>query len=168
MSARGRNHGLRKLCGCGRARWPKCPHAWHFSFKPRGGVRWRFSLDHELGRHLDSKEEAKSEADRIRTEIRQGTFRRADGMRPPTLAPVGQTLDQLATSYFAAVKATGKRSAASDASRLVRLCTYDTLDGRRLGAWQAAEITEDVLEGFHASLRAADLAASTRNHTPRS
>src|SRR5437773_13797 len=28
----GRNDGLRKVCRCGRHKWTKCPHPWHFSF----------------------------------------------------------------------------------------------------------------------------------------
>jgi hypothetical protein len=42
-----RNNGLRKLCGCTRRNWSKCPHPWHFNFKLRGGKAWRFSLDTE-------------------------------------------------------------------------------------------------------------------------
>ena len=36
----GRRHngGLRKRCGCPRKVWPKCPHSWHFNYKPRGGA----------------------------------------------------------------------------------------------------------------------------------
>jgi hypothetical protein len=44
----GRNEGLRKVCGCGRHKWPKCPHPWHFSFQWEGR-HYRFSLDRHLG-----------------------------------------------------------------------------------------------------------------------
>jgi hypothetical protein len=72
---RRRNHGLRKRCGCPRKVWPKCPHSWHFNYKPRGGKPYRISLDRELRRHIDSKTEAQKEAARIRVEIDGGTFR---------------------------------------------------------------------------------------------
>jgi integrase len=47
---------------------------------------------------------------------------------------------------------------------LAQFCAYQTLDGRRLGAWQMADINEDLIEGFHAALHVAGRAASTRNH----
>ena len=87
MSSRARTYGLRKVCDCGRRQWPKCPHTWHFSFKPRGGRRWRFSLDIELGHHIASKTEADTEADRIRTELRNGTFQPAAGVPHQAQAP---------------------------------------------------------------------------------
>src|SRR5947207_14627386 len=72
-----RNHGLRKKCGCPRTAWPTCPHSFHFNFKPRGGRHWRFSLDAEIGRHIGSTTEAQHEPRRIRNEILDGTFVRA-------------------------------------------------------------------------------------------
>jgi hypothetical protein len=46
---------------------------------------------------------------------------------------------------------------------LARLCASLAPDGRRLGQWPMTAITEDLLAGFHASLLACGLAASTRN-----
>jgi integrase len=78
MRKRHCNHGLRKLCDCARKRWSTCAHPWHFNFKPRRSEKaWRFSLDAELGRHIDSKTEAEGIAEDIRTAIRAGTFVRA-------------------------------------------------------------------------------------------
>ena len=71
--ARQRNHGLRKRCGCPRTKWSRCPHGWHFNFSWEG-VSHRVSLDRECGRHIDSKTEAETEADRLRGEIRSGVF----------------------------------------------------------------------------------------------
>src|SRR4029079_9199425 len=34
MTVRRRNFGVRRVCGGGRSRWPKCGHGWHFSYKP--------------------------------------------------------------------------------------------------------------------------------------
>lgn len=87
---RRRHHGLRKRCRCKPRDWPRCAHGWHLNFKwklepdnpnaPDDG-HWRLSLDREVGRHIDSKSNAIAEAERIRTAIRNGTF------RPPAAAP---------------------------------------------------------------------------------
>ena len=66
---------------CAKSRWPKCPHAWHFNFKPRNRPPYRFSLDAELGRHIESRTEAENEAEPIRASIRAGTFERAADRR---------------------------------------------------------------------------------------
>jgi integrase len=73
---RHRNGGLRKICGCPRKVWPKCPHAWHFNYKPKAGPSYRLSLDRELREHVGSRSEAETEAARIRVAIDDGTFRR--------------------------------------------------------------------------------------------
>ena len=79
--ARHRNGGLRKRCGCPRKVWPKCAHDWHFNFKPRGGSAWRFSLDVEAGRRIDSKTDAERLAGDIRAAINAGTYVRAADRR---------------------------------------------------------------------------------------
>ena len=71
----GRNEGLRKVCRCGRKRWSKCPHPWHFSFQWEG-EHYRFSLERHVGRKL-TKAEAEAEAERLRTAIRAGEFQAA-------------------------------------------------------------------------------------------
>src|SRR5262245_46376644 len=86
-----------KICKCGPRRWPKCAHAWHFWYKPRGHQRCRFSLDTELGRHIESKTEIEKIAREIRDAIDAGTFRRRSESAPSdytaaTVAPV-VTLD---------------------------------------------------------------------------
>lgn len=68
-----RNNGLRKLCDCARRNWPKCRHSWYFNYKPRGGQSWRFSLDVEAGKHIESKTDAEKIAGDIRTAINAGT-----------------------------------------------------------------------------------------------
>jgi len=99
MSARHhRNAGLRKICRCGRRKWVKCDHPWHFNFRGH-----RFSLDQELApRRLRSKTEAEAEADRLRAAIRDGTFRRAAPAPKSNLdlVPLEQmTLSQLLALY---------------------------------------------------------------------
>jgi integrase len=71
---RNKNGGIRKRCGCPPKAWTKCQHSWHFNFKWKG-VHYRLGLDREAGRHLDSKSLALAEAERIRTAIRNGSFR---------------------------------------------------------------------------------------------
>ena len=166
MSPRQRNHGLRKVCGCRRGNWPKCPHSWYFNFKPKGGPPYRFSLDAELGRHLDTKTDAEHEATTIRAAILAGTFRRsavAPVVAPPT--PETVTLDTFVPIYIERVaKASGKASWKDDAYLLGTVCAHRTADGRRLGEWALHAITEDELEAFHASRIAAGRANSTLNH----
>src|ERR1700674_2717379 len=58
----------------------------------------RFSLDAELGRHIDSLTEAQEAATTIRAAILAGTFRRATDA-PPTSPTDGITLDQFAAVY---------------------------------------------------------------------
>jgi integrase len=70
-----RNRGLRKRCGCPRKNWAKCPHPWHFNFKWKG-EHYRFSLDREVGHTITNKTDAETEAERLRTAIREGRFRR--------------------------------------------------------------------------------------------
>jgi integrase len=164
MRSRIRNHGLEKICNCQRSRWPKCPHAWYFRFKPRGGHRFQFSLDAELGRHIGSKTEAENEATKIRVAILAGTFRRAGGAASP-LSSNGITLDQFAPIYIErASKASGKRTWKEDDHRLALLREHRTGDGRRLGDVALTAITEDELEAFHSEQRAVGRATSTLNH----
>src|ERR1700738_2696711 len=85
---RQRNDGLRKICGCRKAEWPRCPHSWHLNFKFKG-EHFRFSLDKELGRHVDSKSEARGEADRLRGQIRSRAFRQPQVMVRPDSAQLG-------------------------------------------------------------------------------
>jgi integrase len=72
------------------ANWPKCPHPWHVNFKFKG-KHHRLSLDKEFGRHIESKTDAKAEAERIRAEIRSGGFHEADASKlQPTNTPKPQ------------------------------------------------------------------------------
>lgn len=161
MNPRTRSYGVRKVCDCGRSRWPKCPHAWYFSYKPRGGQRWRFSLDAELGRHFESLTEAQNAATTIRAAILAGTFRRATDT-PLASSTTGVTLDQFAAAYIErASKASGKRTWKDDEHQLGKLRAHRAGDGRRLGDVALSSITEDELETFYASL--GSYAASTRN-----
>jgi len=78
--------GIKKRCDCGKRQWPKCSHPWWFGFH-FAGKEHRYSLDKVAlarGEHPPvSKSEAMTWRDRLRNEIRAGTFREA----PPAPAP---------------------------------------------------------------------------------
>jgi integrase len=99
---RHQNRGLRKICDCPRRTWAKCPHSWHFSFKPKRGSRYRFSVDSEVGKHIASKGDAETLADNWRTEIRAGTFRRSadDQVLTSKDLPSVLTLEKFGETYF--------------------------------------------------------------------
>jgi hypothetical protein len=136
-----------------------------FNFKPCGGPPYRFSLDAELGRHISSKAEAEHEATRIKA-ILAGTFRRVASVPISDLAGLSVTmLDQFAAIYLERVsKASGKASWRDDEHLLSKVREHRCADGRRLGEWALASITEDEIEAFYTALQAAGRAASTRNH----
>ncbi len=95
LRKREHNHGIRKVCDCRpRAKWLKCSHPWHFSYKHKD-VHYRFSLDAEFGRHIETKSEAAEIADRLRVQIREGKFRRGGELA----GPAGFTVRQIASSY---------------------------------------------------------------------
>ena len=91
------NHGLRKLCECGRRSWAKCRHSWHFSFKHQG-VHYRFSLDRHLGRHVSSKTEAEDVAGRLRVAIRDGVF--AEPAPNASPEPAVETLESYSRTWL--------------------------------------------------------------------
>jgi hypothetical protein len=70
------NRGVEKRCMCRRSSWSQCPHPWTFRYKPRGHGRQQLSLDRLLGYHVDSRTDADKHANRIRTEMDAGTFRK--------------------------------------------------------------------------------------------
>jgi integrase len=171
-----RHHGLRKICGCRKANWTRCAHPWHFNFKPRSGPPFRFSLDAELGRHIDNKTEADKEATNIRAAILAGTFERAsdrrvreqreaeEAARRKTSGPF-VTFDAYVKIYVERVsQASGKTTWKMDEYLLGKVADHLAADRRRLGDLPTAAITEDELEAFYKSLVTAGRAASTRNH----
>lgn len=162
---RHRNFGIRKVCDCGRKRWPRCPHSWYFNFKPRGGPAYRFSLDAELRRHIDSKTEAETIATKLRAAILEGTFRREQQPRTAETPGSAVTVDAFVQVYVERVsQAIGKVSWKSDRSVLMNLVNHRIADGRRLGDLPVTLVTEDEIEASYGSLVAAGRAASSRNH----
>jgi integrase len=161
MSPRAHGHSVRKVCDCGWKQWPKCPHAWYFSYKPRGGgPRYRFSLDLELARHVESKTEAEQIATDFRSAINAGTFRRAT--EPLSSPPTGiatdptaaLTIAQLGETYFSDhVNAkTGERLSPNERLRweFVMRTAIERPDGARIrfGLLPAKHVTRHDVEAF--------------------
>jgi integrase len=169
LKTRHRNNGIRKICECSRRNWSKCAHSWYFNFKPRGGQAYQFSLDVEINDHLATKEDAKREADRIRTEIRAGTFvRAAERQWAAATAPAvpgDTTVKTFATTYTGRVSEVRERNESwkNDQYMFAQLAAFTLPDGTILGDKALAAVTEDDLEAFLVHLRAIGRAASTRN-----
>lgn len=96
-----RNDGLKKRCRCQRRNWAKCPHAWHFGFQ-YGGKEHRVSLHRYAGKppgYCMLKTEAESLRDKLRSEIRGGTY--VDPAAGPTKLPnVALTFADIADRYI--------------------------------------------------------------------
>ena len=137
------------------------PHGWHFNFSWKG-VSYRVSLDRECGRHIDSKTEADTEADRIRGEIRAGRFQNG-ATQPP--ADHSVTVAELGTIFLERYsKARGKVSWKNDQTMLTKLAGFVVPRiGRPFGTVSVRSVMEDDCDVFLESLRARALAASTRN-----
>ena len=164
------NHGLRKVCGCRRRNWAKCPHSWHFNFKPKGGVfAFRFSVDSEAGKHIEAKTEADALADGWRTAIRAGTFRRRDETPavPAATTADALTFTQFAEKFVERVSQVCERNKSwkNDKYNFAQIAAFTLTDGSRLGDKPIGAFTEDDLEAFMAALRPKGHAASTRNPT---
>jgi integrase len=158
------NRGLRKICGCPRRTWAKCPHSWHFNFKPKGGPGYRFSVDSEAGEHIASKTEAEGLADGWRSAIRAGTFRRRRSEAVEASPVITETLDALTLQAFIGkyLERSAKPVSENDRGCLRRFSAF-VVDGRPLGETALVIFTEDTIEAFFAALRTEGRAASTRN-----
>src|SRR5262249_28527982 len=167
--ARGINDGLRKICRCPRRMWPKCEHAWHFNFSWQG-VPYRFSLDKLLRREVRSKTEATVEAERIREDIKAGTFRPdtiAASSPAPTCPP-----DQLPLESFGAIfltecpkrkgKHRGEPRGEDDKCRLNQLYRLSGTRGP-LGQMAIGTIVEADIEAALRELRGSGRSKSTHN-----
>ena len=140
------NDGLRKLCGCPRRGWPKCQHGWHFNFRWQGET-YRFSLDKHLGRHIATRTEAKTAAEKIRAAIRDGTFR--DG--GPVLATL-TVAEMLAQYHLRDLKKRRPQTADADLNPIALInrvvIPLPTTGARPFGAWVVVDVTTDTIERF--------------------
>lgn len=161
----GRNDGLRKVCACGRGKWVKCPHPWHFSFQWEGD-HYRFSLERNVGKKL-TKAEAEVEAERLRTAIRAGEFQEAKRLRQPKpqqTAPV--TFRQFADDWSARRGYQLVRPGDND-SRLKLICAFvlpGTEPPTTFGEKPVADITTGDIEAYRHHRRTQKRSAVTINH----
>ena len=151
MKKRHQNNGLRKLCRCPRRQWPKCRHAWHFSFK-WNGRHYRFSLDRHLGRHVDSKTEAEREAAALKLAIRGGQFGKSSARGDMTLR---QLADVYLERYVAVERAPTAREYHYAIGTICRTEIPQPAAGRApLGDWRVTDIVTDTIERFREVRRA--------------
>jgi integrase len=160
---RHQNKGLRKICGCPRRTWAKCPHSWYFNFKPRGGASYRFSLDKHFNKHIDSKSDAEDLAADLRKIIRAGKFGQP-------IARDEMTLRQLADTYVERyVQIERKTTKQAYVYALGMIChtviPRPTGGSAALGTWRIGDVVTDTIERFRETRRSqgAGVAAVNRN-----
>lgn len=159
-----RNGGLRKRCRCPRRNWVRCPHGWHLNYKPpKGGMHYRLSLDRELDRHIDSKTEAVAEAERIKTAIRDGTFRPSEPP-PPSPTPV-MTFRGFAEEIWNKHRGPQLVRPRDNTYRISVICAF-VPPGRdqSLGDLPLDQVRTGDIEAFRDSRKADGLSACTVNH----
>jgi integrase len=170
---RRRNNGVRKVCRCSIERQRKCSHPFHFNFTPAGQRPIRFSIDEEVGYHVELRSDAEGLADHFRDQIRAGTFIRHGnrGRRAVAVARI-LTLRGFADRYLeecSLPKAAGKpaprqkRKHSDDYHRFTTLCAFRLADGRTLGELPFAAVDEALYERFITARREQGYAASTVN-----
>ena len=104
-------------------------------------------LDKQLGRHIATRTEAKSEAEKIRAAIRDGTFR--DG--GPVLATL-TVAEMLAQYHLRDLKKRRPKTADADLGPIALISRVviplPTTGSRPFGAWVVADVTTDSIERF--------------------
>jgi integrase len=164
---------VRKVCRCPVNRQRKCSHPWRFNFTVAGQQPIRFSIDEEVGYHVELRSDADALADHFRDRIRAGTFIRHGnrGLRAIAVSRV-LTLRGFADRYLeecSLPKAAGKPAArqkrkhCDDYHRFTTLCAFRLADGRRLGDLPFAAIDEGLYGQFITARRERGYAASTIN-----
>jgi hypothetical protein len=162
----GRNDGLRKVCRCGRNKWAKCPHPWHFSFQWKG-EHHRFSLERHVGTKL-TKSEAEAEAERLRTAIRAGEFQETPEPirqpKPQHQAPM--TFHEFAKEWRARRGYQLVRPRDNDSRlKLIRAFVLPGTDPpMTFGEKPVADITTGDIEAYRHHRREQKLSAVTINH----
>jgi hypothetical protein len=109
---------LSKRCDCPRARWPKCPHGFHFR-KMVKGRRWKVSLDEWLGHEkIRSVGDAEDVARQMVDAMKAGTFSplgppgSAAARAPRPTSSQGHTFTSVAATYQDLVDADPERTKA--------------------------------------------------------
>ncbi len=150
---RNHNGGLRKVCGCPRRTWAKCPHSWYLNFKPAGGPSYRLSLDKHHGKHIDNKTDAEAEAEKIRIAIREGHFGKPAPRQDMTLRGLADLYEE---RYVAVERAA---TASNFKSELNVICSTAIVTpagpALKLGEWRVADVVTDTIERYREARKAA-------------
>jgi len=167
------NDGIRKLCGCPRPKWAKCPHAWHFSYSWRG-TSYRFGLNKYLGKKRDelSKTAAENAAEVIRTEIRAGKFKSRARTQSATRGQADPelTVDPGVKTFEAFAKDWEKRrgyqlvGSRENAYRIGTICAFVLPQGTKFGDKPITTITPGDIEAFRHHRLSKGLSVITVNH----
>ncbi len=133
---------VKKICGCGRAKWSGCAHPWYVDYKApkdhprRRGARYRKNLIVASGRTPSNLREAQDEGRRAITAW-------LDGRDPLDLQPSDRpTLSQVLEEY------TTRAHAPANDARQVAPLTTTKVHGRPFGEWRLEEITREAIEAF--------------------
>ena len=167
-ATRHRNDGLRKVCDCARRNWPKCGHPWHFNFK-WAGVHHRYSLDRLVGKRIESKTDAETEAEKIRVSIKDGTFRKpGEPTRVETPTRETLTVRQLLELYRdRVVEPRGEDALTAYKYAISAICrtSVPTLGGTPLplGDWKISDLSTDAIEQFRDIRKASGTTGTNRN-----
>jgi integrase len=146
------NDGIKKICGCPRRLWTKCPHPWHFGFcygRDATGkhVQYRFSLhryDDKPRNYIMAKGEAERLRDRARTEIRAGHLTPQGKRITVDETEAGATLDHVVDEYLKRHIRTATRRPGAKAKielMLDNLVEAPLASGHRLGGKSFKDIT---------------------------
>jgi integrase len=161
--------GIRgKICSCPRAKQSKCSHPYHFKW----GQDYRFSVDVQAGRHIETKTEAEKLGRGWLQEIRDGVFVRRERGAPAltqTADSTALTLAGFAEVYLrdcSLLNLAGrelKDRKHADYYVFQPLLAFTLPDGRVLGELPFAAVDEGMYEQYVADRREQDYAASTVN-----
>jgi hypothetical protein len=81
-----RTTGSRRICGCQRRNWTKCPHPWQFGMASGKDAAGRPLFRFSLHRYMDKPGAyvmAKTEAESLRDDAREDPRRQDRPVRPP-------------------------------------------------------------------------------------
>ncbi len=123
-----------------------------------------------MGKEVTGKTEAETIAQKIRDDIRSGTFRGALAGRAAAEQAPSEDKDGVSFKTFGDrfverySKDRGKASWQDDAYMVKQLVAFQSIEGRPLGEKDVQRVTEDDLEAFIKHLVRLGRSSSTRNH----
>lgn len=162
---RKRKTGIRKVCGCARSQWTRCRHGWHFALQYKGAT-YRYSFASVTGNEVTSETEAETAYQRVKLEIKDGTFRRPG--ETPVITRESLTLRGLLDVYKTRVvegRGDVPTAAYVNATRVICRTPVPTLSGASvpLGDWLASDVNTEAIEAFQFIRGQAGKVAANRN-----